>query len=156
MSELDGADPVKLLSSDGSVLITGTGAIDLRAASAGPLVTSFRFLEPPAAQIAPGGPGTFQTLFLVPGGVIVTTLGRVLLDFDAAIQISPPAPTPGGTTEGVSLQYLWDGAPLSTNTFFQITATGITANSAFAMVARFKGLTPAAAPGVHTLEVQWA
>lgn len=148
MSELDGADPVKLLSSDGSVLITGTGAIDLRAASAGPLVTPFQMIPVPTDNTSSVVPVDFMT---VP--VVVTSAGDVLVDLDASLQITPGGGA--GTFQIGGFTFLWDGAPLIDNAFDGFSSVGANLFNTIEFTMRLRTLIVGAPAGPHVLKVQW-
>jgi hypothetical protein len=113
------------------------------------LVTPFRIIPVPANSTSSA---VFVDLMSA-SPVNVLTAGDILLDFDASIQTTP---APGaGTAQGVALQFLWDGAPLADIAFYQIDPAAPTAIDTFAETIRFRSLIVGAAPGAHTLSVQW-
>ena len=110
-------------------------------------------LYPPADSIPPGGPGTFENLYVVPGGVTLTEDSDVLLNFSASVQVTPPVGA--ATSQGVAFQFLWDGAPLTSNRFFQIDPAAPTALDTFALNVELEELITGQLAGNHTLAVQW-
>jgi hypothetical protein len=110
-------------------------------------------LYPPADTIAAGGPGTFENLFLVPGGVTLTEESDVLLNFSASVQVTPP---PAAViSQGVAFQFLWDGAPLTSNRFFQLDTAAAGVFDTFALNVELEDLITGQLAGNHTLAVQW-
>jgi hypothetical protein len=97
----------------------------------------------------------FVDLLAVPGGVDVTVAGDVLLDFDASAVVIPP---PGAaTTQGINFQFMWDGAPLPDAGFYEFDPGALgTLVDSMGFTVRFRSLIVGAAPGNHTLSVQWS
>jgi hypothetical protein len=116
----------------------------------GAIVTPFRMIPVPTAFTLSAVP---VPLMAAAPPVSVIAPGDILLDFDASIEITPPQ---GTNFQGASFDFLWDGAALADNAFFELDPglTG-TAFDTFAMVVRLRSLITGVAVGLHTLSVRW-
>lgn len=139
---------------DGSIEIDGAGKVRLRAlgSGAGALVTPFRMIPVPTATTSSVVP--VDLMSATP--VVVTAPGDILLDFDAPIQLTPPAIAPV-TFQGVALEFFWDGATQSSTTFWQFDPNAATTQfDTIALQTRFRARIVGATVGNHTLTVRWS
>lgn len=119
----------------------------------GASVTAFRYI--PVGNVATSS-AVFVDLLPVAPDVVIALPGRVLLDFTASILVIPPAGN--FSFQGVTLQFLWDGAPLVETAFFEIDPALVTTQfDTYAFEIRLRALVQGAqaSVGSHTLSVQW-
>ncbi len=148
--DFNGVPVVRLRSSDNSIAIDGSGDIDIRTGAAA--TTLFRFIPLGANTGAPVVP---TDILVVPGGITMAQAGRIMLDFDATIQVTPPAGAGGLLPCGVVVTYFVDGVARPEFAFFQLDvgAAGV-AFDTFDCVVRLRAIFQLTA-GNHTCSVQW-
>ena len=149
-----GFDP-QTISGAGGIQISGAGHVVVDGADiipSGGGVTPFRYIPLGSNNGAPAVPAD---ILVVPGGIVMTTAGRIMLDFDATIQVTPPAGTGALDTCGPIVSFLVDGVARPEFAFFQLVVGNAgTAFDSFAAVVRLRAVFQLAA-GTHTCSVQW-
>jgi hypothetical protein len=132
---------------EGGILVSGAGNVVVTSNGIVP-ATPFQFIDVPAAALT----GTFAFVDLMTASATFDRPGGLLLDFDAPVEITPPAAS--GVPEGLSFQFVVDGTPISSAAIeldFSVPFSGI---DTFTEIVRMRAFLPVAA-GAHSIAVQW-
>jgi hypothetical protein len=145
MSELDGGDPIKLLSSDGSILIQGGGAVDLRVAGGGQVSAgSFQRLAAPQSTQAV----TPQLFMTAP--FTLASAGDIWAVFCANVLCTPQA---ANVFAGAIFTADIDGVPVTDEAFYELDMGAVTINTISAVCTLQTSASLAA--GAHILRIFW-